>query len=133
MFIDFFQDKQEFRFVNWFIATAAKIDLIFGHRFVWLAPQEGGSSLGGTRYTTKTLKQIKTKMKNLLWHMLNLSNQDINSPSFCFTQNMYTMKRNRTAEEQMKGLEGDRERKALEEEDKVKLDHWSTLSLDQLC
>ena len=76
-------------------------------------------------------KQVR--IRGNVKHMLKLSNQDINSHSFCFTQNMYTMKRNRTAEELMEGLEGDRERKALEEEDKVKLDHWSTLSLDQLC
>ena len=133
MFIEFVQDKQEFRFVNWFIATAAEIDIIFGHFLVWLAPQEGGSSLGGTRYTTKTLKQIKTKMQNLLKHLLKRTDLDINSPSFCFTQNMYSMKRNRTAEEPMEGLEGDRERKAFEEEDKAKLDLWRTLPLDQVC
>ena len=133
MFIDFVQDKQEFRFVNWFIATAAEIDVIFGHFLVWLAPQEGGSSLGGTRYTTKTLKQIKTKMQNMLKHLLKRSDLDINSPSFCFTQNMYSMKRNKTAEEPMEGLEGDRERKAFEEEDKVKLDLWRTQPFDQVC
>ena len=132
MFIEFVQDKQEFRFVNWFIATAAEIDIIFGHFLVWLAPQEGGSSLGGTRYTTKTLKQIKTKMQNMLKHLLKRSDLDINSPTFCFTQNMYSMKRNRTAEEPMEGLEGDRERKAFEEEDKAKLDLWRTLPLDQV-
>ena len=43
------------------------------------------------------------------------------------------MKRNKTAEEPMEGLEGDRERKAFEEEDKAKLDLWRTLPLDQVC
>ena len=133
MLIDFVQDKQEFRFINWFVATAAEIDIILGHFLIWLAPQEGGGSLGGTRYTTRTLKQIKTKMQNLLKHLLKRSDIDINSPSFCFTQNMYAMKRNKTAEEPMEGLEGDRERKAFEEEDKVKLDLWRTLPLDQVC
>ena len=55
-------------------------------------------------------------------HFLKRTDIDINSPSFAFTQNMYSMKRNKTAEEPMEGLQGDRERKVFEEEDKVKLD-----------
>ena len=133
MLMEFVQDKQEFRFFNWYIATAAEIDLILGHFFLWMAPQEGGNSLGGTRYTTRTLKQIKTKIQNMLKHFLKRTDIDINSPSFAFTQNMYSMKRNKTAEEPMEGLQGDRERKAFEEEDKIKLDMWRTEPLDQVC
>ena len=54
------------------------------------------------------------------------------SPSFAFTQNMYSMKRNKTAEEPMEGLQGDRERKTFEEEDKVNLDMWRTQPLEQV-
>ena len=133
MLMEFVQDKQEFRFFNWYIATAAEIDLILGHFFLWMAPQEGGNSLQGTRYTTRTLKQIKTKIQNMLKHFLKRTDIDINSPSFAFTQNMYSMKRNKTAEEPMEGLQGDRERKAFEEEDKIKLDMWRTEPLDQVC
>ena len=125
MFMEFVQDKQEFRFFNWFIATAAEIDLILGFFFLWMAPQEGGNSLGGTRYTTRTLKQIKTKVQNMVKHFLN-------SPPFAFTQNMYSMKRNNTEEEPMEGLQGDRERKTYEEKDKVKLDMWRTQPLEQV-
>ena len=46
---------------------------------------------------------------------------------------MYSMKRNKTAEEPMEGLQEDRERKAFEEEDKIKLDMWRTEPLDQVC
>ena len=133
MLMEFVQDKQEFRFFNWYIATAAEIDLILGHFFLWMAPQEGGNSLGGTRYTTRTPKQFKTKIQNMLKHFLKRTDIDINSPSFAFTQNMYSMKRNKTAEEPMEGLQGDRERKAFEEEDKIKLDMWRTETLDQVC
>ena len=42
------------------------------------------------------------------------------------------MKRNKTAEEPMEGLQGDRERKTFEEEDKVKLDMWRTQPLEQV-
>ena len=132
MLMEFVQDKQEFRFFNWFIATAAEIDLLLGFFFLWMAPQEGGNSLGGTRYTTRTLKQIKTKVQNMMKHFLKRPDIDINSPSFAFTQNMYSMKRNKTAEEPMEGLQGDRERKTFEEEDKVNLDMWRTQPLEQV-
>ena len=49
MLMEFVQDKQEFRFFNWNIATAAEVDLILGHFFLWMAPQEGGNSLGGDK------------------------------------------------------------------------------------
>ena len=133
MLMEFVQDKEEFRFFNWFVATGAEIDLVLGYFFLWMAPQEGGNSLGGTRYTTRTLKQIKTKVQNMMKHFLKRTDIDINSPSFAFTQNMYSMKRNKTAEEPMEGLQGDRERKCFDEEDKVKLDLWRTEPLEQVC
>lgn len=94
-----------------------------------MAPQEGGSSLGGTRYCSKTLKQIKTKLQKLLINMLKRKDIDLMSSAMIFTQNMYGMKRNKSAEEPMKGNEGDRERKVFTAEDRVKVDNWMTKPL----
>ena len=61
MLIRFVQDKQELRFYNWFNATAAEIDFVRGHFFLWMASKEGGNSLGGTRYTTHLFLNITEK------------------------------------------------------------------------
>ena len=112
------------RCLDWYTATADELDVVIGHWWLWLAPQEGGSSLGGTRFTVTILKNMKTKLQNVLHHMLKRKDIDLTSPAFTFATNMYHTKRNRTAEEPMAGVEGDRERKAMGEEDKERLDVW---------
>jgi hypothetical protein len=112
------------RCLDWYSATADELDVVIGHWWLWLAPQEGGSSLGGTRFTVTTLKNLKTKLQNVLHHMLKRKDIDLTSPAMTFATNMYHTKRNRTAEEPMAGVEGDRERKAMGEEDKERLDVW---------
>lgn len=62
-----------------------------------MAPKEGSSSFGKTRYVSKTLKQIKTKLQMLLIHMLKRKDVDLSSPAMIFTRNMYVMKRSKTA------------------------------------
>ena len=98
--------------------------MVIGHWWLYMAPEEGGTSLGGTRYTVRSLKNIKTKLQNILHGMLKRKDIDLNSPSMTFATNNYYAKRNRTAEEPMAGVEGDRERQAIPEDDKEKLDTW---------
>ena len=98
--------------------------MVIGHWWLWMAPEAGGTSLGGSRYTVRSLKNFKTKFQNLLHSMLKRTDIDLTSPSMTFANHMYYTKRNRTAEEPMAGVEGDRERKAISEDDKEKLDAW---------
>ena len=110
--------------MNWYTASAVELDVVIGHWWLWLAPKENGTSLGGTRYTVLSLKNIKTKMQNLLNDMLKRRDIDLNSPAMKISTNFYYAKRNMTAEEPMVGVEGDRERKAMSDADKEKLDNW---------
>ena len=124
--VAFVLDKPEFRHFDWLIATASEFDVILGHFWLWLGPLENGGSLGGHRYTTDSLKQIKTKIVNLTQLMMKRTDININSPAMRFSKSMMEMKRNKTAEEPLKQNAGARKRVALEEEDRVKMDRWMT-------
>ena len=124
--VAFVLDKPEFRHFDWLSATASEFDVILGHFWLWLGPLENGGSLGGHRYTTDSLKQIKTKIVNLTQLMMKRTDININSPAMRFSRSMMEMKRNKTAEEPLKQNAGARKRVALEEEDRVKMDKWMT-------
>ena len=124
--VAFVLDKPEFRNFDWLSATASEFDVILGHFWLWLGPLENGGSLGGHRYTTDSLKQIKTKIVNLTQLMMKRTDININSPAMRFSRSMMEMKRNKTAEEPLKQNAGARKRVALEEEDRVKMDKWMT-------
>ena len=124
VFTDFVEANPEFGLFNWSAATLEEIDLFLGYLWVWLGPQEGGSSLGGTRYTSETLKQMKTKFHNLICEVLKRPDVDLNSPAMSFSNNQYIAKRNRTAAEPMEGNAGDRKREALGVADIEKMDTW---------
>ena len=124
--VAFVLDKPEFRHFDWLSATASEFDVILGHFWLWLGPLENGGSLGGHRYTTDSLKQIKTKIVNLTQLMMKRTDININSPAMRFSKSMMEMKRNKTAEEPLKQNAGARKRVALEEEDRVKMDRWMT-------
>ena len=121
------------RLFNWVDATLEEIEIFMGLLFLWMAPKEGGNSLGGTRYTPGVLKQIKTKFQNLLTHFLKRKDVDLSSQTMTFLKNTYNMKRNKSGHEPMEGVEGDRQRVAFEDIDKTKLDQWMTKPLDQVC
>ena len=93
--------------------------------------EENGGALGH-RYTTDSLKQIKTKIVNLTQHMLKRTDININSPAMRFCKSEMEAKRNKTAEEPMKENAGARKRVALEEEDRVKMDRWMTKPVDKV-
>ena len=97
-----------------------------------MSPHQGGSSLGGTCYTSKSIKQLKTKIQMLFTHMLKRKDIDLSSTAMTFTQNMYVMKRNKSAEEPMEGNEGDREKTDFTEEDRAKMDKWMTRNLGKV-
>ena len=129
--VSFIHDKPEFRNFDWLTATAAEYDIILGYFWLWLGPQENGGALGH-RYTTDSLKQIKTKIVNLTQHMLKRTDININSPAMRFCKSEMEAKRNKTAEEPMKENAGARKRVALEEEDRVKMDRWMTKPVDKV-
>ena len=106
--------------------------IFLGYLWVWMGPQEGGSSLGGTRYQSDSLKQMKTKLHNLIAEVLKRPDVDLNSPAMVFSNNMYIAKRNRTAAEPMEGNAGDRKRKALEVADREKMDAWMLEDLSKV-
>ena len=121
---DFVEANAEFGLFNWSVATLEEVDVFLGHMWVWLGPQEGGSSLGETRYQSDSLKQLKTKFHNLICHVLKRPDVDLNSPAMTFSNNQYIAKRNMTAAEPMLGNAGDRKRKAIEVADQDKMDSW---------
>ena len=132
MLSDFVKENREFRCFDWTSATFEEVDIYLGYLWLWMGPQEGGGSLGGTRYTSDSLKQIKTKFQNLLVHMLKRKDINLNHASMTFSSNMYTSKRNLTALEPMEGNAGDRKRVALDESDLEKMDKWMSRDLDQV-
>ena len=124
--VDFVLEKDEFRCFDWFTATAEEFDIVIGYFWLWVGPKEGGGSMGGTRFTTDSLKILKAKLVNLLLHMLKSPDIDVNSSAMRFSKSMYEMKRNKTASEPMVGNAGDRKRVAVGKEDREKLDTWLT-------
>ena len=132
MMSDFVKENREFRCFDWTSATFEEIDIYLGYLWLWMGPQEGGGSLGGTRYTSDSLKQVKTKFQNLLVHMLKRKDINLNDASMTFSSNMYTSKRNLTALEPMEGNAGDRKRVALDESDLEKMDKWMSRDLEQV-
>ena len=110
---DFTSDNPEFGNFDWSVATLDDIDVFMGYFWLWHAPQEGGSSLGKTRFTVETLKQIRTKIQNVINHMLKRKDVNLSSQAMTFSNNMYISKRNSTAVEPMVGNAGDRKRVAL--------------------
>ena len=129
---DFIQSNPEFGLFDWSVATLDEVDIFLGYLWVWMGPQEGGSSLGGTRYQSDSLKQMKTKLHNLIAEVLKRPDVDLNSPAMVFSNNMYIAKRNRTAAEPMEGNAGDRKRKALEVADREKMDAWMLEDLSKV-
>ena len=129
---DFVEANEEFGLFNFEVATLEEIDLFLGYLWVWLGPQEGGSSLGGTRYTSDTLKQMKTKFHNLICDVLKRPDVDLNSPAMTFSNNQYIAKRNRTAAEPMEGNAGDRKREAIGVVDTEKMDTWIQADLNKV-
>ena len=132
MITDFVISNPEFGCFDWESATLEEIDVFVGYLWVWMGPKEGGGSLGGTRYTTDTLKQIKTKIQNVITHMMKRRDVDLSSNSLTFANNMYNAKRNSTGVEPMSGNAGDRKRRALSKEDREKMDGWMTSDLDEV-
>ena len=130
--VDFVLEKEEFRCFDWFTATAEDYDIVIGYFWLWVGPKEGGGSLGGTRFTTDSLKILKTKLVNLLLYVVKRPDIDVNSSAMRFSKSMYETKRNKTAAEPMVGNAGDRKRVAVGEEDREKLDMWLTKSPDQV-
>ena len=129
---EFVLANPEFGLFNWSAATLDDIDLVLGYLWVWLGPQEGGSSLGITRYQSDSLKQMKTKLHNLICDVLKRPDVDLNSPAMTFSNNQYIAKRNRTAAEPMERMAGDRKRRAIEVEDRQKMDAWMVEDLDKV-
>ena len=132
MVADFVKENKEFGCFDWTNANLEDIDTFVGYLWLWMGPKEGGGSLGGTRYTTDSLKQIKTKIQNVITHMMKRKDVDLTSSSMTFTNNMYNAKRNSTGIEPMSGNAGDRKRTALSEEDSVKMDEWMLSDLDEV-
>ena len=124
--VAFVLDKPKFRHFDWLSATASEFDVILGHFWLWLGPLENGGSLGGHRFTTDSLKQIKTKIVNITQNMMKRTDININSPTMRFSKSMMVMKHNKTAVEPLKQKAGARKRVALEEDDRVKMDRWMT-------
>ena len=132
MVADYVKENQEFGCFDWENATLDDIDIFVGYLWVWMGPKEGGGSLGGTRFTTDSLKQFKTKIQNLIIHILKRRDVDLTSISMTFANNMYNAKRNSTGIEPMSGNAGDRKRTALSREDSAKMDDWMLSDLDQV-
>ena len=132
MFSDFIKANPEFRCFDWTSATFEEVDVYLGYLWLWMGPQEGGGSLGVTRYTSDSLKQIKTKFQNLLVHMLKRKDINLSHTSMTFSNNMYLSKRNLTALEPMEGNAGDRKRVAIDQPDRDKMDQWMSPDLEQV-
>ena len=132
MIADFVAANKEFGCFDWESANLEDIDVFVGYLWVWMGPKEGGGSLGGTRFTTVSLKQFKTKIQNLIIHILKRRDVDLTSISMTFANNMYNAKRNSTGIEPMSGNAGDRKRAALSREDSAKMDDWMLSDLDQV-
>ena len=132
MIADFVAANKEFGCFDWESANLEDIDVFVGYLWVWMGPKEGGGSLGGTRFTTDSLKQFKTKIQNLIIHILKRRDVDLTSISMTFANNMYNAKRNSTGIEPMSGNAGDRKRTALSREDSAKMDDWMLSDLDQV-
>ena len=132
MIADFVAANKEFGCFDWESANLEDIDVFVGYLWVWMGPKEGGGSLGGTRFTTVSLKQFKTKIQNLIIHILKRRDVDLTSISMTFANNMYNAKRNSTGIEPMSGNAGDRKRTALSREDSAKMDDWMLSDLDQV-
>ena len=132
MIADFVAANKEFGCFDWESANLEDIDVFVGYLWLWMGPKEGGGSLGGTRFTTDSLKQFKTKIQNLIIHILKRRDVDLTSISMTFANNMYNAKRNSTGIEPMSGNAGDRKRTALSREDSAKMDDWMLSDLDQV-
>jgi len=130
----FIAENPEFLCLDWTTAKAEEIDIVVGYFWVWLAPQEGGGSLGGTRFTSGSLKQIKTKLQNLFVHMLKRKDINLSDHVMEFSRNMYEMKRGMTHEVVAVegGNAGDRKRVALDDVDREKLENWTTKPLNKI-
>ena len=129
---DFIKANEEFGLFDWSAATFEEVDVFLGYYWVWLGPQEGGSSLGGTRFTSESLKQLRTKLHNLISEVLKRPDVDLNSPGMAFSNNQYIAKRNRTAAEPMEGNAGDRKRVAIGVADREKMDAWLQSDLNEV-
>ena len=132
MFSDFIKANPEFSCLDWASATFEEVDIYLGYLWLWMGPQEGGGSLGGTRYTSDSLKQFKTKFQNLFVHMLKRKDINLSHTSLTFSNNMYLSKRNLTALEPMEGNAGDRKRVALDQSDRDKMDQWMSQDLAEV-
>ena len=131
MIADFVAANKEFGCFDWESANLEDIDVFVGHLWVWMGPKEESGSLGGTRFTTDTLKQIKTKIQNVI--IIILKRRDVNLISIGMTfANMYNAKRNSTSIKSMSGNAGDRKRAALSREDSAKMDDWMLSDHDQV-
>ena len=123
---DFVMTTEEFRNVDWLRAEAADLDLVLGYFFLWLAPQQGSNALG-KRYCPRTLKNMKTKIQNLLEHFLKRKDFNLSGAEARFTKSMYEAKQNLTAKRAGgpgEGVQGDRERQAFTTADQKKIDAW---------
>ena len=123
---DFVYTSPEFRNIDWLRLEAADIDLVLGYFFLWLAPQQGSSALG-KRYVPRTLKNIKTKLQNLLEFFLKRRDFNLRSAEAQFSKSMYQAKQNLTAKRAGgpgEGVQGDRERQAFTPADQKRIDAW---------
>ena len=92
----------------------------------WMAPQQGSNALG-KRYCPRTLKNMKTKIQNLLEHLLKRKDLNLSGAEARFTKSMYEAKQNLTAKRAGgpgEGVQGDRERKAFTTDDQKRIDAW---------
>ena len=123
---DFVITNEEFRNVDWLKAEVADLDLVLGYYFLWMAPQQGSNALG-KRYCPRTLKNMKTKIQNLLEHFLKRKDFNLSGAEARFTKSMYEAKQNLTAKRAGgpgEGVQGDRERKAFTTDDQKRIDAW---------
>ena len=123
---DFVYTSPEFRNIDWLRLEVADIDLVLGYFFLWLAPQQGSSALG-KRYVPRTLKNIKTKLQNLLEFFLKRKDFNLRSAEAQFSKSMYEAKQNLTAKRAGgpgEGVQGDRERQAFTPADQKRIDAW---------
>ena len=123
---NFVYTSPEFRNVDWLRLEVADSDLVLGYFFLWLAPQQGSSALG-KRYVPRTLKNIKTKLQNLLEHFLKRKDFNLRSAEAQFSKSMYEAKQNLTAKRAGgpgEGVQGDRERQAFTPADQKRIDAW---------
>ena len=123
---DFVITTEEFRNVDWLKAEVADLDLVLGYYFLWMAPLQGSNALGKS-YCPRTLKNMKTKIQNLLEHFLKRKDFNLSGAEARFTKSMYEAKQNLTAKRAGgpgEGVQGDRERKAFTTDDQKRIDAW---------